>query len=286
MIINQLTSSSAGNSTIISNDETTIMIDAGIALKKVVELAGSDLKLDAVFVTHEHKISCAPEEESSGKLLSKNENSKYCSKCKDLKELTLFRNRSDKPHLKHSWCRQCESTARKLFLSTLEGKKWKTDYEKSENRKIVVKKYKEKYHETIIKKRIKYSLTESFKNSQRRRQLKEDYKLKQAANSHTRRTAVRNLDSKLTYKTLLHLKEINIILYGCITCEYCHLPISKYHIEHVQPICKGGDNSLCNLKISCKNCNLSKGRKSLQEFEQHMKIRAEVNKELKTRAED
>ncbi len=54
MIINQLTSSSAGNCTIVSNGETTIMIDAGIALKKVIELAGKDLKLDALFITHEH----------------------------------------------------------------------------------------------------------------------------------------------------------------------------------------------------------------------------------------
>lgn len=53
MIVNQLTSSSAGNCTIISNSSTAVMIDAGISLKKVLSLC-ADIKLDALFITHEH----------------------------------------------------------------------------------------------------------------------------------------------------------------------------------------------------------------------------------------
>lgn len=79
LTIHQLTSSSTGNCTVITTDTTQIMIDVGIPYKTALNLYEKEFKLDAIFITHEHQIPGASVEESTDKLLSKNENSKYCS---------------------------------------------------------------------------------------------------------------------------------------------------------------------------------------------------------------
>lgn len=33
-----------------------------------------------------------------------------------------------------------------------------------------------------------------------------------------------------------------------------------FEIDHIVPICEGGDNNIENLKLSCRNCNRSKGK--------------------------
>jgi len=54
MKIKLLYSSSSGNSTIIETDNTLLMMDAGISYKKIKKAYGSDPKLDAIFISHEH----------------------------------------------------------------------------------------------------------------------------------------------------------------------------------------------------------------------------------------
>ena len=56
MQIHSVASSSEGNATLISNDNTSILIDCGISLKALTAALGSETvaSIDAVFVTHEH----------------------------------------------------------------------------------------------------------------------------------------------------------------------------------------------------------------------------------------
>jgi HNH endonuclease len=46
-------------------------------------------------------------------------------------------------------------------------------------------------------------------------------------------------------------------------CEYCHAPELVFNfpfeIEHIIPICRGGDNAEFNLALACRSCNLRKG---------------------------
>ena len=53
-------SSSSGNSTLVYNDDTSILIDAGVAVKNVLEKTGRGT-FDALLITHEHSdhIKCA-----------------------------------------------------------------------------------------------------------------------------------------------------------------------------------------------------------------------------------
>lgn len=51
-------------------------------------------------------------------------------------------------------------------------------------------------------------------------------------------------------------------------CAYCgcDLMVSKYHIDHIKPIVKGGSNGPENVQLTCPKCNLSKGKKGHEEF--------------------
>lgn len=52
---------------------------------------------------------------------------------------------------------------------------------------------------------------------------------------------------------------------GC--CYYCDLPVfGLYHVDHKQPLSRGGPDKLENLAIACPFCNVSKKDKTEEEF--------------------
>lgn len=40
--------------------------------------------------------------------------------------------------------------------------------------------------------------------------------------------------------------------------------VVAFHFDHIKPICRGGDNDITNIALSCQRCNESKGSKILQ----------------------
>lgn len=57
-------------------------------------------------------------------------------------------------------------------------------------------------------------------------------------------------------------------------CWYCGVqtePFTNFVIDHFQPISKGGGNQIENLVPSCSTCNLSKGKKTIDEYREHCK---------------
>lgn len=52
-------------------------------------------------------------------------------------------------------------------------------------------------------------------------------------------------------------------------CWYCGVETAcdgSSHIEHQQPLCKGGEDALSNLVLACAPCNKSKRSLTLAEF--------------------
>ena len=51
-------------------------------------------------------------------------------------------------------------------------------------------------------------------------------------------------------------------------CAYCGriLTVTTFTIDHMKPKSKGGDNSYKNLRPACRECNITKGNNSLDEF--------------------
>ena len=49
-------------------------------------------------------------------------------------------------------------------------------------------------------------------------------------------------------------------------CTYCSKKDVPLQIEHIVPRAKGGSNRVSNLCLACKECNLQKGTKDIQDF--------------------
>jgi len=50
-------------------------------------------------------------------------------------------------------------------------------------------------------------------------------------------------------------------------CYYCSVSIEEsYHIDHMQPLSRGGRNDVSNICLACVPCNLSKHTKTAEEF--------------------
>lgn len=50
------------------------------------------------------------------------------------------------------------------------------------------------------------------------------------------------------------------------TCAYCETPTDDPHCDHIIPISRGGSNDLENLTTSCRECNVSKGARTPEEW--------------------
>jgi len=55
--------------------------------------------------------------------------------------------------------------------------------------------------------------------------------------------------------------------FGCV-CWYCgvELGVREIHIDHIDPLSRGGADTIHNLALACKNCNRAKWDSTLVEF--------------------
>lgn len=49
-------------------------------------------------------------------------------------------------------------------------------------------------------------------------------------------------------------------------CFYCKQPVKDLTIDHAEPLALGGSQTLQNLLIACKSCNISKGHRPIEAF--------------------
>lgn len=49
-------------------------------------------------------------------------------------------------------------------------------------------------------------------------------------------------------------------------CRYCGTVDGPFHIDHIVSVADGGTDDPTNLTVACKFCNLSKGRKTVEEW--------------------
>jgi len=64
-------------------------------------------------------------------------------------------------------------------------------------------------------------------------------------------------------------------------CAYCNAENVLLQIEHIIPRARGGSDRVSNLTLACRECNQSKGARSVEEF---LKGKPELLKRIKSRA--
>lgn len=88
-------------------------------------------------------------------------------------------------------------------------------------------------------------------------------KLKYKAYNSLRRSRLKNADGRHTDKDI---ENLFILQNGvCVGCDG-DLKILSFHIDHKQPISKGGSNWPYNLQLLCPTCNLRKSDKDYNEW--------------------
>ena len=55
------------------------------------------------------------------------------------------------------------------------------------------------------------------------------------------------------------------------SCYYCGKQDLWTHVDHVTPICRGGENTPRNIVPACRDCNSRKKHRTEKEFEEYMK---------------
>jgi len=59
--------------------------------------------------------------------------------------------------------------------------------------------------------------------------------------------------------TIRRIINENILHYGAITCEKCERECeANFHIDHIIPVSRDGDNNYNNLQVLCAHCNIVK----------------------------
>lgn len=83
------------------------------------------------------------------------------------------------------------------------------------------------------------------------------------------KSSARRAQMRFTATVPLTLKDLDAMLDGqdrrCYLCG-CELKGRDFHLEHKIPLIRGGSHTPSNLAAACADCNLSKGKKTAEEF--------------------
>jgi len=82
--------------------------------------------------------------------------------------------------------------------------------------------------------------------------------------TRNRRATKKNADGSHTKEDIAFLMQKQ--KHKCAVCKCCVK--TKFHVDHIKPIARGGSNDRKNLQILCPPCNMKKGAKDPIDFMQ------------------
>lgn len=173
-------------------------------------------------------------------------------------DLTV-QNKSEYATLKRKGCRQCRARRHKKYYN--------------DNKEQILGRIHKLREETPQKQRMWNK--KSYENNKEKINIRSReyyYENRDAILEQTRRRRKENPGYWRTWKNkrarrLIHTKHTQAQIDKMIKnqnnkCYWCGKPLSKYHVDHVIPLAKGGSSDLGNLVVSCPSCNLRKADKS------------------------
>lgn len=202
---------------------------------------------------------------------------RQCNTCQLIKPFTLefyrqSRNRSGKLYF-YRKCRQCESReAQARYWQDADNKRaYSRERHKkiypliSDKKKAISKAWREANPERVKAYKVNYRQDEN----NRRKQAANitDWRKRNPerarAISENRRTRAMQAEGTHTAADLIALYDASED-----RCFYCGITLfGEYHVDHIQPLSRGGSNWPDNLACACPDCNLSKGDKTVDEWQ-------------------
>lgn len=221
---------------------------------------------------------------------------KTCTKCNITKDISEFNKNKNSKDGHRAACKQCMSAYRKANSEKI--KKQKDEWTKNNIEKVREgkKKYRQENFEKISRqkkewrqKNIDRCREQSKLNHLKRKEkgIKSDWaknnpdKVKEIKRNYKHRRREIEKTSGLStkdFKSWVDSQEK--------VCKYCSTCCKdNYHIDHMNPLSRGGLHSLDNLAIACPTCNLTKSNKPLDVWLQEISQKAIETKEV-TEVED
>jgi len=204
-------------------------------------------------------------------------NQKKCNKCKEYKDFNEYGySKSSKVNTQTS-CKKCQKIYRDSSKHKISESNKRYRESNKEEISIKKKKYWEENKKMLAKKSKQFRKENKDKIAKRK---KEDY-FKDRKNILKKMKAYQQTPKgKLVAKNANHKrrqieKQGNVdtdylieIVKNSKTCYWCgnKLNKNKIHIDHYQPLSKGGSHTADNQVVSCAKCNLTKNSKDPFEF--------------------
>lgn len=196
---------------------------------------------------------------------------KRCTKCKMILPATeiYFRYiRSKQGYF--GKCRECEhkhdAEVRKNNPSRFNDAQKRFRLNHPEQAKLIKKKWNDKNKIKIAIKNAKRYIVKRDVLLEQNRQHRLLHPEQIRAKSQKRRSLIKNAQGSHTADDIKRLyEEQNGLCFYCGQNIYWSIPYDV-HVEHVQPLSKNGSNGLENLALTCAECNLEKGNKTVDEW--------------------
>lgn len=129
-----------------------------------------------------------------------------------------------------------------------------SDPEARAKRAAAQKEWREKNREKIAVRQRAYSLTHKRRDPERRRYMT-------GIRNNSKRAVKLGLPDELTF-----FDWVRIVAEYEHKCAYCGAGECLLDIDHVDPMGKGGPNTIANVAPACRICNAQKNNRSLEEF--------------------
>ena len=197
---------------------------------------------------------------------------KICSRCKEIKGIDQFFASIKSSDGKVGHCKQCarlyESTYRKRKTEVQKNRRNALSLEKKRELYERRKDYRKKYYMANSERLIATSLKHYYDNKQKFIEKMSDagtlaaYREMRRVNRMNR--SARESGGKLSKNIAYRLFELQR---G--KCACCGKPLGEdFHLDHIQPLSKGGVNEDWNIQLLREKCNLKKGSKDPVQFMQ------------------
>ena len=180
---------------------------------------------------------------------------KKCRKCNEVLPVSEFYKNSKSKDGLACYCKKCCVKRSTEYYHAHREERLEYGNKYFENRREEHRKYTREYH-AKNKERINAKERERIKTPEGREKSREHAAMRRARRKNARVGTMPN-----RYRAIIRKNQNNL-------CYYCGCDLSKTgeHLDHKQPLSRGGEHSMENIVLSCPACNMSKGAKTEEEF--------------------